>query len=179
MFQSKRIVGAVFVGGVVVGAALWSAIGQNALPRAEAADAVDVDAVSETERLRAEMAMFMADYHTTNLWFAGRSENWPLANYYWDKVMLHMKTSADADPSGTQRADLERILAAIERSPTMQVDEAIAKKDLRGFGDAYRNLLQGCYNCHKVAGLDYLRPRLPIPPSSAIINVDPTATFPK
>ncbi len=179
MNRSKRILGAVFVGGLIVGGALWSAIAERTVPRAVAADAPASHAPSNVEQLHAELAMFMVDYHASNLWFAGRAENWPLAGYYWDKVEMHMNTSADADPSGTRRADLETIQRAIDRSPTMRVGEAIEKKDLRAFGESYRALLQGCYNCHKVAGLEYLRPRFPVPPSSAIINVDAKAKWPE
>ncbi len=123
--------------------------------------------------------MVMADYHTANLWFAGRAENWPLADYYWQQVEKHMELSAASDPTGTRKEDLATIFRAIERSPAMQVDEAIAKRDLTAFGASYRALLQGCYNCHKVAGMPYLRPRMPVPPSSSVINVDVKATWPK
>jgi len=179
MNQSMRILGVVFVGGLIVGAALWSTLSGGTTAQAVAADTPVADAPPDTEQLRAELAMFMVDYHASNLWFAGRSQNWPLAGYYWDKVVLHMKTSADADPSGTRKADLETILRAIDRSPTMRVGEAIEKRDLAAFGEAYRSMLQGCFNCHKVAGMEYLRPRFPVPPSSAIINVDPAAEWPK
>jgi hypothetical protein len=179
MNQSLRILGAVFLGGLIAGAALWSVLSGSSTARAVAADAPAADGPPDTKQLRAELAMFLADYHASNLWFAGRAQNWPLAGYYWDKVMMHMKSSADADPSGKRKADLQAILNAIDRSPTMQVGEAIEKKDLAGFGQAYRSMLQGCFNCHKVAGLAYLRPRFPVPPSSAIINVDTSAEWPK
>ncbi len=177
MNQSMRILGVVFVGGMIAGAALWSTLSGGTTARAVAAGAPAAAAPPDAEQLRAELAMFMVDYHASNLWFAGRSQNWPLADYYWDKVVLHMKTSADADPSGARRADLETIQRAIDRSPTMQVGEAIEKQDLAAFGEAYRTMLQGCFNCHKVAGMAYLRPRFPVPPSSAIINVDPSAEW--
>lgn len=179
MLHSKRVLGIVFVAGLIAGAALWSLLDGSTARHAVAADEPAAAAPVDANQVRAELAMFLADYHASNLWFAARSENWPLASYYWDKVMMHMRTSADADPSGTRKADLETILRAIDRSPTMQVGDAIQHKSLREFGEAYRSMLQGCFNCHKVAGLDYLRPRFPVPPSSAIINVDPKAEWPK
>ena len=178
MFRSRRLLGVVFVCGLVCGAALWSVLDSGLHQVARAADEKPVaTAPSDAEQLRAEMAMFMADYHTSNLWFAARSENWPLAAYYWEKVTQHLQSAAAVD--ATKQADLDAIKAAIDRSPVANIDQAIEKKDLRAFGEAYRNLMQGCYNCHKVAGLDYLRPRFPVPPSSAIINVDPQADWPK
>lgn len=178
MFRSRRLLGVVFVCGLICGAALWSVLDGGLHQVARAADEKPAAAApSDAEQLRAEMAMFMADYHTSNLWFAARSENWPLAAYYWDKVTVHLQSATAGDP--TKQADLAAIKAALDRSPVANIDQAIEKKDLRAFGEAYRNLLQGCFNCHKVAGMDYLRPRFPVPPSSAIINVDPKAEWPK
>ncbi len=178
MFRSRRLLGVVFFCGLICGAALWSVFDGSMHPMARAAEEKPAAAApSDAEQLRAEMAMFMADYHTSNLWFAARSENWPLAAYYWDKVTVHLNSATAGDP--TKQADLAAIKAALDRSPVANIDQAIEKKDLRAFGEAYRNLLQGCFNCHKVAGMDYLRPRFPVPPSSAIINVDPKAEWPK
>jgi hypothetical protein len=129
--------------------------------------------------LQARLSMVMADYHASNLWFAGRAENWPLADFYWKEVLSHMELSTKSDPSGKRAAKLKEILKAVEESPNMQVDEAIEKRDLRAFNAAYRGLLQGCYDCHKGVGKPYLRPRIPVPPSSSIINVDPKAVWPR
>ncbi len=177
MFRSRRALVLTFVCGLLCGAAFWGLLTEQGPRTALAADEPAPAVNSEIDEIRAEMAMFMADYHTSNLWFAARSENWPLAAYYWEKVMLHMRSSAAVD--STRKADLEAIIAAIDRSPVMNIDKAIERKDLRAFGEAYRNVLQGCFNCHKVAGMDYLRPRFPVPPSSAIISVDPNANWPE
>lgn len=129
--------------------------------------------------LMSRLAMVMADYHTTNLWFAGRAGNWPLADYYWREVEAHIDLSAKSDPTGQMQARLERIVKAIDDSPTMQVPEAIAAQDARAFAAAYRGLLVGCYDCHKAVGMAYLRPQMPVRPHRSIINVDPKATWPQ
>jgi len=41
------------------------------------------------------------------------------------------------------------------------------------FTGAYRHTIEGCYACHKASDKPYLRPRIPEPPESRIINVDP------
>jgi hypothetical protein len=168
----------VLVAGAVFGTLLWGRLGPD-IARAAPTDARAADSQVDSADLQARLAMVMADYHTANLWFAGKAENWPLADYYWMEVQSHMELSARADPSGRREAKLQQILKAIEDAPTMQVDEAISKRDLRAFGTAYRNLLVGCYNCHKAAGKPYLRPRMPVPPSSSIINVNPKAIWPR
>ncbi len=179
MSRRRTLCGLTFLGAAILAAALWGQFARPGLSRAAAAQADQSEPPSELLQMQARLSMFMADYHSSNLWFAGRAQNWPLAQYYWEKVNMHMELSADADPSGEQRERLEKVRKAIEESPAMQVDEAIARQDLRAFGDAYRNLLQGCYNCHKVAGYPELRPRMPVPPSSSMINADPRADWPR
>jgi hypothetical protein len=60
----------------------------------------------------------------------------------------------------------------------MQVGRAIQRQDVLAFSSTYRALLQGCYDCHKAQGMPYLRPRMPVKPAQAIINVDTRATWP-
>lgn len=178
MIRPSLIAGLVFLAGAACGALLLGHVGPERASAAQDAPPALSDPKHDLASLRARLAMVMADYHASNLWFAGRSENWPLAEFYWKEVLAHMELSAQSDPSGKSEERLKQILKAIEDAPSMQVDEAIEKQDLRTFHTAYRNLLVGCYNCHKAAGRPYLRPRLPVPPSSSLINVDPKATWP-
>jgi hypothetical protein len=142
------------------------------------AHAPDADTSEEIAAVQAEIAMQVVDYHTTCLWFAGKAENWPLAEYYWGQIALHMQRSAKSHRNGAN-PKLVQALKAIEAAPSMQVEESIRKKDLRSFNLTYRSLLQGCYNCHKAAGAAFLRPRMPLPPFQSIITVDPKELWPE
>ena len=50
---------------------------------------------AEIERLKAIVpdqahAMQDVEYHFTNLWFAGKAKNWPLAEFYWKETLSHL-----------------------------------------------------------------------------------------
>lgn len=128
-------------------------------------------------------SMMDVDYHFTNLWFAGKAENWPLAEFYWNETRSHMHWAVRIIPvrkdNAGQEVKLLGILEAIENTPSMQVGEAIKEKDVEKFEAVYRSLLEGCYTCHKASDKPYLRPQVPERPATAIINFDPNATWPK
>lgn len=155
-------------------------------PNNAAAEQPDLRA--EVERLKAIVpdqahAMKDVDYHFTNLWFAGKAENWPLADFYWKETLSHMKWAVRIIPVRKDNAGreikLEDILQSIENSPFMKMGDVIQERDPGKFEATYRYLLEGCYSCHKAADKPYLRPRIPEQPATTMMNFDPTATWPK
>jgi hypothetical protein len=168
--------------GLILGAALFGPASGVAAPAAPLPDDMTE---KELDQLQARVAMVAVDYHASNLWFAGKAENWPLAEYYWTQTLNHVRLSVevkgtpDRDDQQGNQAALAKVVTAIENSPDMQVGAAIEKKDLRQFLVSYRSLLEGCYACHKAAGMPYLKPRVPVPPASSIITVDANAPWPQ
>jgi hypothetical protein len=143
---------------------------------------------SEVERLKQVVpdqshAMSDVDYHFANLWFAGKAENWPLADFYWKESLAHMKWAVRIIPvrkdNAGKEVKLEDILKSIENSPYMQMGEVIKQKDGKKFEPTYRYVVEGCYTCHKAADKPYLRPHIPERPASAMINFNPQADWPK
>jgi hypothetical protein len=168
-------VGIALVLGTILGAALFGHLGTVA--PATAASALQEPSDDGLSQLQARVAMVAVDYHASNLWFAGKAENWPLADYYWRQTLEHIQLSTKV--KGNDDPKLAQIAASIERSPNTQIGAAIGRKDLRQFLVSYRTLLEGCYTCHKTAGLAYLKPRMPVPPASSIITVDANAPWPQ
>jgi hypothetical protein len=78
-----------------------------------------------------------------------------------------------------QEVRLMDILQSLENSPLQQLEESIKAMDRAKFVAAYEFTLTSCYACHKAADKPYLRPRIPDQPSSALMNFDPDATWPK
>ncbi len=126
-------------------------------------------------------SMMDVDYHFSNLWFAGKAENWPLAQFYWGETVSNMKWAVRIIPIRKDNAGyeikLDAILESILQSPWMQVGETIEQKDGAEFEKAYKFTLGGCYSCHKAADKSYLRPQVPHHPATSIINFDPAATW--
>jgi hypothetical protein len=153
---------------------------QNAPPQLAALQA-------EVERLKGIVpdqahAMKDVDYHFTNLWFAGRSANWPLADFYWKETVSHMKWAVRIIPvrkdNAGREVKLEEILQAIEMTPAMQMATVIEQQNQEKFEPTYRALLEGCYSCHKAADKPFLRPKIPDRSTTSIMNFDPQATWP-
>lgn len=186
----------VFLVGFGVGLA---AVGQWGLPgngsTAALAGAPADDGETDLAMLRADVErlkgmvpdqshpMSDVDYHFSNLWFAGKAENWPLADFYWKETLAHIKWAIRIIPvrkdNAGQEIKLGEILQAIEMTPSMQMGGVIERKDAGKFETTYKSVLEGCYLCHKAADKPYLRPQVPEHPASAIMNFDPQATWPK
>jgi hypothetical protein len=167
---------------------------ESRLPSAQAQTTTAVE-TSKLEALAAEVerlkqivpdqshAMHDVDYHFTNLWFAARHSNWPLAQFYFNETRAHLRWAVRIIPirkdKAGQEIKLADILQALENSPLKQVEDAIKAQDKEKFEAAYKFTLTGCYACHKAADKPYLRPHIPERPATNLINPDPTATWPQ
>jgi hypothetical protein len=136
------------------------------------------------EELIPDQAHIMADVsdHFTNLWFAGRAENWPLADFYLGETKSHLRWAVRRIPirkdSHGQDINLASILEAFENSQLTQLKGTIDGKDKTSFEKVYKDCLTVCYSCHKTADKPYLRPQVPIEPATQVINFDPRADWP-
>jgi hypothetical protein len=143
---------------------------------------------AEIERLKTIVpdqahAMKDVDYHFTNLWFAGKAENWPLADFYWKETLSHLKWALRIIPVRKDNAGreikLKDILQSIENSPFMKMGDVVKDQDTKKFEPTYRFLVEGCYGCHKSVDKPFLRLHIPERPATTIMNFDPKATWPK
>lgn len=192
--QQSRQVFIAFVAGVVLGASCLSQLFVGDPPSAAHAqqpaqpkpDLATLQA--EIERLKQVVpdqahAMQDVDYHFTNLWFAANQSNWDLAQFYFNETRSHLRWAVRIIPVRKDNAGkeikLQDILQAVENSPLKQIEDAIKAKDREKFAAAYEFTVASCYSCHKAADKPYLRPRIPEHPSSAMMNFDPNATWPK
>lgn len=181
-------------GALLFSACLGAALYAWASPAAPPAHAQTPAEESDEQRLLAELeaikgklpdqahAMQDVGYHFSNLWFAGRSEHWPLAEFYWNETRSHLRWAVRIIPkrkdTAGQEIDLEAILQSLENAPLKQLQDAIAAKDGAAFEKAYRFTLEGCYACHKASDKPFIRPQIPVAPETPIINFDPAARWP-
>jgi hypothetical protein len=174
-----------FLLGIVFGALAISGMSKPTHAAEAAADnkAIDVAALkAEVDRLKGMLpdqshAMVDISYHYSNLWFAGRNENWPLAQFYADEVRSHLKWAVRIipvrkDPKGVE-IKLADILAPIDTGNLEDVRKAIAAKDKMQFEASYKHMMDSCYACHLAVGKPYLRLQIPERPESPIINMVP------
>jgi hypothetical protein len=96
--------------------------------------------------------MMDVDYHFADLWFAGQSKNWPLAQFYLNETRSHLRWSVRIIPVRRipgGEVDLRGLLEAVDRTNLTEIGKAIDDRNTEGFTGAYRRTLEGCYSCHK------------------------------
>lgn len=180
-----------FAAGAVCGAVFTMVWIGGADARAAAAASADTEEFralrAEVERLATivpDQAHAMADVgaHFTNLWFAARAKNWPLADFYLAETRSHLKWAVRIRPIRQTKAgdiDLSGILEAIDNSLLAEVKAAVDQQDLKRFESAYRQTIEGCYACHKSSEKPFIRPQIPAAADQHIINIDPDVSWPE
>lgn len=137
---------------------------------------------AEVERLKQvvpDQAHAMADvgYHYSNLWFAARQENWPLAQFMWNEVRSHLRWAVRIIPvrknAAGQEVDLHAILEALEGSALKDLEATIKAKDKQKFEAAYGVMLDSCVACHQAADKPYIRLQVPERPDTHLLDFRP------
>jgi len=127
--------------------------------------------------------MIDVGYHMSNLWFAAQKQNWDFAAFEVDETRNRIRWTLRISPTRKTPdgsvLDMKPLFDGIDKSVLTPLKEAVAKKDVKAFVPAYRDMLEACYQCHKAAGKPYLRPMIPSAPPQSIINYDPNADWPK
>jgi hypothetical protein len=122
--------------------------------------------------------MMDVQWHWTNLWFAGKKRNWPLAQYYFNESRGHIQWLVRKNAE-QKDVDLVGIFDGIDTSSLAMVKDAIEKKDGPTFDKNYKLMLESCYACHKAIGRPYIRPQMPTAQVQSIVNMDLTASWPQ
>jgi hypothetical protein len=117
--------------------------------------------------------MIDVEYHFSNLWFAGRNEQWDLASFYLREAGSHLRWTVRIRPVRSVRGggsvDLRPFEQSIEQSAFAELESAIEHEDAGEFEAAYERTLTECYACHQAAGLAYLQPHIPERPLSPLM----------
>src|SRR5262249_17065951 len=136
-------------------------------PAALSAEVLRLKSIAPTQsHVMADVAI-----QASNLWFAGQKRNWQLANYFAGEVRGRIRWMIRIDPMAKEPSgvtDLQGIFDGLDTSTFGPIKEAIDGKNSAKFVAAYKNMLYGCYSCHKSAGRSYLRPMIPATPAQSI-----------
>ncbi|MDR2215359.1 MAG: hypothetical protein LBE59_05905 [Nevskiaceae bacterium] len=122
----------------------------------------------------------MADvaYHFTNLWFAGKARNWPLAQFYFNEARNHILWTIRLSPVrkiSTGDLRLEDMFKAVD-IPLTTLKERIAAGDAAGFKKAYSDAVNGCNACHTAVEKPFFRIRIPTQPEVQVMDFRPAKT---
>jgi hypothetical protein len=187
--RQNRIPRVAAVALIVAGAIIGGAVVEYWRPQPTATSTATQTSVAasdsaEVERLKTlvpSQSHGMADvgYHWTNLWFAGRQKNWPLAEFYFNETRQHILWTIRIRPirkdAEKRDVDLKAIFDAVDTTTLADVKAAIAQKDSAKFTKSYQESLEGCYSCHKASSKPFLRPVMPKTPAQEIIDFSPDA----
>lgn len=113
-------------------------------------------------------------YHFSNLWFAAKAKNWPLAEFYANETRSRLRWAVRVRPvrplAGGGELHLADMLAALEQTTLKEVQDSVKSKDSRRFTAAYKEMLTACYSCHVAAEKPYLRLHIPDRPAETMID---------
>jgi len=157
---------------VVSCAAMRGSIAQQA---AQPADVAELKA--EIEALKGMLPSQSHSMVDVEFWFAGKAQNWPLAQFYLNETRSHLNWTVRLRPvrklSNGGDLDLRPILKGVEDGGIANIKAAIDKHDGGAFETAYRGMLAQCTACHEAAEKPFLRPDVPKAPPSALIDMRP------
>ena len=115
--------------------------------------------------------------HFTNLWFAAKERNWPLADFYLAETRSHLRWAVRIipvrkTPQG-QELKLADLLDPMDKSVLKELQATIAAKDSEAFRAKYEQTLNSCSACHVAAWKPFLRLQIPQQPEAQIIRFAP------
>src|SRR5215471_1027816 len=159
--MSKNVfMGAVlFISGLAIGLSLATLSAQQREgrrgPRLPTLEEVPQEIATLRQLIPTNSTIMMdVQWHWTNLWWAGKRRNWPLAQYYFNEARGHIQQLVRKNPTIHNQQDntdveLQGIFDGIDTSSLAMVKSAIEKKDGAGFEKDYKLMLESCYACHK------------------------------
>jgi hypothetical protein len=178
-----------FMAGLIVGLSLPALSAQQragrGAPQPPTLDQVPQEILTLRQQVPTNSTIMMdVQWHWTNLWWAGKKKNWPLAQYYFSEARNHIQQLVRKNPTIRNQAEgtdveLQGIFDGIDTSSLAMVKDAIAMKDSVVFEKNYRTMVESCYACHKSVGRPYIRPQIPTAQVQAMVNMDPAATWPQ
>ncbi len=112
----------------------------------------------EVYSLRLADLMIETQFRYFKLWYAGREQNWELADFELEQIRESFDNSARIFPT-IPLASKHMII-----QPANELDSAIEAKDSAKFARAFDQLTAACNACHEAARLGFIvvrQPRMP------------------
>lgn len=95
--------------------------------------------------------------HHNKLWFAGREENWPLAQFEFDEMM---EIVHQAEAIETDRPEV-KLFKPMLYTHLDSIQKAIKSRDVHEFAEKFCALTNACNNCHKNTHFEFNKIQTP------------------
>ena len=179
-----------FIGGLAVGLSIHGPLGPAARgtrPRRSIADyRGSAPEIATLRQLVPTNSTIMMDvqWHWTNLWWAGKRRNWPLAQCYFNEGRSHIQQLVRKNPTirnaqdGTD-VELQGIFDGIDTSSLAMVKSSIERRTARSSRRTTRSCSRAATRATRAsAGRTSVRSFRPAQ-VQAMVNMDPNATWPQ
>jgi len=90
-----------------------------------------------------DLAMVEVGYRFNSFYFAIQDENYPLANYQWDKIKKAIENGTERRPARKHNSKIMFLDTGYKN-----MKEALAKKDKKLITKEYSRVKQSCNACH-------------------------------
>ena len=104
--------------------------------------------------------MMSIQAHHGKLWFAGKNQNWQLAQFEIDEINECVEGATKVE---TDRPEVKML--TMIKSPLAGLEEAIAKKDTALFNGRFQILTASCNACHQSVKFSFINIKVPETPS--------------
>lgn len=101
--------------------------------------------------------MLEIQVHHNKLWFAGKEENWPLAQFEHDEIM-EIITQAETIEKERSEVKLFRVMIFPQLD---SIQKCITQKNSSRFDSVFTNLTNACNNCHADTKFNFNRIIIP------------------
>ncbi|WP_298428696.1 hypothetical protein [Rhodoblastus sp.] len=92
--------------------------------------------------------------------FAGRLQNWDLAEYEVVQLRKNFADAAHYFPN-FQNVPVAKLIREYSEPALDDVSKSLKAKDSRGFQQAFNRLTEACNSCHQAAGMSFIKVRVP------------------
>ena len=97
--------------------------------------------------------------HHAKLWFAGKEQNWELADFEMHEIGEAIDAIKEYQTEREESKKVDMLKPALEA-----VNDAIQKKDVTLFNSSYLLLTNTCNNCHKAVNFSFNVVKVPETP---------------
>jgi hypothetical protein len=100
--------------------------------------------------------MTLTQMRHIKLWFAGRGENWPLADYELDELEEGFADAVRFHPTHKSAPrPLTELVPEFTEGPLRVLRAAVRNRDASSFATAYDSLTASCNGCHEATGFSF------------------------
>ncbi|MGP8215419.1 MAG: hypothetical protein ACLQQ4_07640 [Bacteroidia bacterium] len=109
--------------------------------------------------IKPDLGDFMLELqvHHNKLWFAGREENWPLAQFEYDEIKETIEQAQDLEPDRKE----VKLLKPMIFPQLDSLQKAIKSMDVHEFSEKFNAFTNACNNCHKAVHYDFNKIQIP------------------